>query len=75
MAFFISVILEQSFILCSSAGLNCPFKAHRPVKTSSPIEKKSVANCTEEVNNKEGVMSPILFPCEDNMDNGYTTNQ
>ncbi|XP_003968057.2 axoneme-associated protein mst101(2) isoform X1 [Takifugu rubripes] len=51
-------------------GLNCPFKAHRPVKTSSPIEKKSVANCTEEVHNKEGVMSPVLFPCEDNMDNG-----
>lgn len=76
MAFFhLSVIISQGFILYSSAGLNRPFKAHRPVKTSSPIEKKNVANCTEEVHNKEGVMSPVLFPCEDNVDNGYITNQ
>lgn len=47
------------------------------MKTSSPIE--NVGDCKEEVSElrKEGAVSPILFPCEDNeteeanMDNRY----
>lgn len=57
--------------------MDCPFKAHGPVKTSSPI--KNVGDCIEEVYEvrKEGAVSPILFLCDDNeteeanMDNRY----
>lgn len=43
--------------------LDIPFKAHRPVKTSSPIEENMVV---EELDNeKDRVVSPLLFACED----------
>nr|XP_040023474.1 uncharacterized protein si:ch211-161h7.4 [Gasterosteus aculeatus aculeatus] len=43
--------------------LDVPFKAHMPVKTSSPIEEKMVV---EELDNeKDHVVSPILFACDD----------
>ncbi|XP_029314178.1 proteoglycan 4 isoform X2 [Cottoperca gobio] len=43
--------------------LDIPFKAHMPVKTSSPIEEKMIV---EELNHeKDVVMSPVLFACED----------
>ncbi|TNN88819.1 hypothetical protein EYF80_000696 [Liparis tanakae] len=43
--------------------LDIPFKAHMPVKTSSPIELKKVV---EKLNNeKDRVVSPILFADED----------
>ncbi|XP_032359544.1 uncharacterized protein si:ch211-161h7.4 isoform X2 [Etheostoma spectabile] len=43
--------------------LDIPFKAHRPVKTSSPIEENMVV---EELDNeKSQVVSPLLFACED----------
>lgn len=46
--------------------LDLPFKAHRPVKTSSPIEGNGVMNGGNEVDNKKDrVVSPILFLCED----------
>ncbi|KAM6908115.1 uncharacterized protein PEZ65_016426 [Lycodopsis pacificus] len=45
------------------ADLDIPFKAHMPVKTSSPIEVNVVV---EELDNKKDqVVSPILFPCEE----------
>ncbi|KAM8823064.1 uncharacterized protein AB9W97_005175 isoform 2-T2 [Spinachia spinachia] len=40
--------------------LDVPFKAHMPVKTSSPIEEKLV-----EDNEKDHAVSPILVACED----------
>ncbi|XP_037312326.2 protein piccolo [Pungitius pungitius] len=44
--------------------LDVPFKAHMPVKTSSPIEEKMVV--VEELDNeKHHVVSPILFACGD----------
>lgn len=47
----------------SVADLDVPFKAHMPVKTSSPIEEKMVV---EELDNeKDHVVSPILFACDD----------
>ncbi|XP_031706442.1 uncharacterized protein LOC116385269 [Anarrhichthys ocellatus] len=43
--------------------LDIPFKAHMPVKMSSPIEVNVVV---EELDNKKDqVVSPILFACED----------
>ncbi|XP_028425659.1 microtubule-associated protein 1B-like [Perca flavescens] len=43
--------------------LDIPFKAHMPVKTSSPIEENMVV---EELDNeKDQVASPLLFACED----------
>ncbi|XP_078136850.1 uncharacterized protein LOC144537203 [Sander vitreus] len=43
--------------------LDIPFKAHRPVKTSSPIEENMVV---VELDNEKGrVVSPLLFACED----------
>ncbi|XP_034416256.1 uncharacterized protein si:ch211-161h7.4 [Cyclopterus lumpus] len=43
--------------------LDIPFKAHMPVKTSSPIEENTVG---EELDNeKDQVVSPILFAYED----------
>nr|XP_046227714.1 protein piccolo isoform X2 [Scatophagus argus] len=52
--------------LSPELDIDFPFKAHRPVKTSSPIEKNVVVEGVEELDNeKNGVVSPILFPCED----------
>ncbi|XP_044031705.1 uncharacterized protein si:ch211-161h7.4 isoform X2 [Siniperca chuatsi] len=46
--------------------LDFPFKAHGPVKTSSPIEENMVVQDVEELENeKDQVVSPILFACED----------
>uniref|UniRef100_UPI0037E78691 nucleolar protein dao-5 n=1 Tax=Semicossyphus pulcher TaxID=241346 RepID=UPI0037E78691 len=44
--------------------LDIPFKAHRPVKTSSPIERV-VEHVAELDTGKDRVVSPILFACED----------
>jgi len=43
--------------------LEIPFKAHGPVKTSSPIEQN--IGVEEQDNEKDQVVSPILFNCED----------
>ncbi|KAM4533965.1 uncharacterized protein PAE49_022287 [Odontesthes bonariensis] len=43
--------------------LEVPFKAHGPVKTSSPIEQK--LGVEEQDNEKDQVVSPILFNCVD----------
>lgn len=52
-------------LFCFFTGLNCPLKAHEPVKTSSPSE--NVGDCIEEVHKrKQGVVSPLLLLCEDN---------
>lgn len=46
--------------------LDLPFKAHGPVKTSSPIEGNKVVEGVEKLaDEKERVMLPILFVCED----------
>ncbi|XP_035511537.1 nucleolar protein dao-5 isoform X2 [Morone saxatilis] len=46
--------------------LDVPFKAHGPVKTSSPIEEDIVVEGVEELDNEKGsIVSPILFPCDD----------
>ncbi|XP_008295691.1 neurofilament heavy polypeptide isoform X2 [Stegastes partitus] len=44
-----------------------PFKAHGPVKTSSPIEQNVCVKGVEEKQDdeKEEVVSAILFPCDD----------
>ena len=46
--------------------LDIPFKAHGPVKTSSPIEPNMGVECIKEQDNeKDQIVSPILFICED----------
>lgn len=46
--------------------MDIPFKAHGPVKTSSPIEPNMDAECVKEQDNeKDQIVSPILFNCED----------
>ncbi|XP_074477880.1 uncharacterized protein LOC141759590 isoform X2 [Sebastes fasciatus] len=40
-----------------------PFKAHMPVKTSSPIEGNMVVEALD--NEKDQVVCPLLFDCED----------
>ncbi|XP_076577482.1 uncharacterized protein LOC143314387 isoform X2 [Chaetodon auriga] len=46
--------------------LDSPFKDHGPVKTSSPIERSLVVEGVEELENeKDQVVAPILFACED----------
>ncbi|XP_028289400.1 protein IWS1 homolog isoform X3 [Parambassis ranga] len=46
--------------------LDIPFKAHTPVKTSSPVERNRGEEAEERLNNgNDIVMSPILFPQED----------
>lgn len=53
-------------LLFHVADLDSPFKAHRPVKTSSPIEERLLVEGVEELNNgKDRVVAPILFACED----------
>lgn len=41
------------------------FKAHGPIKTSSPVEKDVIVDGVKELDNKDTVVSPILFACED----------
>lgn len=49
------------------ADLDIPFKVPGPSKTSSPIEGSRVVNRVEGLDReKERVMLPILFDCEDN---------
>ncbi|XP_029979442.1 altered inheritance of mitochondria protein 21 isoform X2 [Sphaeramia orbicularis] len=45
--------------------LDIPFKAHGPVKTSSPIEGNGVDVNKKQANKNHKIMSPILFDCED----------
>ncbi|XP_042366612.1 titin isoform X2 [Plectropomus leopardus] len=46
--------------------LDIPFKAHGPVKTSSPIEDNPVVEPVGEFDNeKDQAVSPLLFACED----------
>ncbi|KAM9333335.1 uncharacterized protein KZ484_018354 isoform 2-T3 [Pholidichthys leucotaenia] len=46
--------------------LDIPFKAHWPVKTSSPIEENMGAKSVENQSNKKNrVLSPVLFHSED----------
>lgn len=48
------------------ADLDLPFKVPGPSKTSSPIEASRTVNRVEELDSeKERVMLPILFECED----------
>ncbi|XP_070842572.1 nucleolar and coiled-body phosphoprotein 1 isoform X2 [Chaetodon trifascialis] len=50
----------------TNLDLDSPFKDHGPVKTSSPIEKSMVVEGVEELDNeKDRVVAPILFACED----------
>ncbi|XP_051267354.1 nucleolar protein dao-5 isoform X2 [Dicentrarchus labrax] len=56
----------RSFSPKLEIDLDVPFKAHGPVKTSSPIEENIVVEGVEELDNeKDSIVSPILFPCED----------
>lgn len=49
------------------ADLDLRFKVPGPSKTSSPIEGSRVVNPVEELDSeKQRVMLPILFDCEDN---------
>lgn len=49
------------------ADLDLAFKVPGPSKTSSPIEGCRVVNPVEELDSeKQRVMLPILFDCEDN---------
>lgn len=48
------------------ADVDLPFKVHGPVKTSSPIDENMGVKGVEELDNeKDRVVSPILFVCED----------
>ncbi|KAM3593213.1 uncharacterized protein V6R79_007819 [Siganus canaliculatus] len=41
------------------------FKAHGPIKTSSPVEKDVIVDGVKQLDNEDTVASPILFACED----------
>lgn len=59
-------LLLKGVLLFLVADLDFPFKAHGPVKTSSPIEENLVVEGVDELDNeKDHVVSPILFACED----------
>lgn len=45
--------------------LDSPFKSHGPCKTSSPLEEK--VGLGEQDDGKDRTMSPLLFFCEDNV--------
>ncbi|XP_037549889.1 proteoglycan 4 [Nematolebias whitei] len=50
----------------SHIDLDIPFKAHTPVKTSSPIEQiMNKKNIKKTVDGNGSAVSPILFNCED----------
>ncbi|KAK7881835.1 hypothetical protein WMY93_030244 [Mugilogobius chulae] len=46
-------------------GSETPFKAHGPVKTSSPIEGNVIQQENKQKGQKENSASPILFDCEE----------
>lgn len=53
-------------LFCLVADFDLPFKAHAPVKTSSPIDQNMAVEGVEELDDeKDQVVSPILFACDD----------
>ena len=53
-------------LLVLVADLDVPFKAHGPVKTSSPIDENMVVKRVEEPDDeRDRTVSPLLFVCGD----------